>query len=341
MANSKIYRDDDASLKYLEDKTVSIIGYGNQGRAQALNMRDSGVEDIIVGNIQDESWEQAEKDGFDVYEISEASEKGDIVFMLIPDEVAPEVYRGKIKENLEEHNVLHFASGYNITYSFIEPPENVDVTMVAPRMIGETVRGLYEKGDGAPALFAVNQDSSGDAKEIALAISKAIGATRSGTIEGTFEMETKTDLLSEQGLIPVFISALMAKYEVELGEGIPPELILTEEYLSREIAHIFEQMAKKGILGQLPLHSRTSQYGTLSRLDEIKEGETESLDFDSIKKFMKKQMNKIDTGKFAREWSSEQEHDRPSFKRLYNKYENSDFIEDEQETMEKLGLKEE
>lgn len=339
MSNVNLYYNEDASLAHLDGRTLAIIGYGNQGRAQALNMRDSGVEDIIVGNIKDESWEQAEGDGFEVYTISEAAQRADIIFMLVPDEVTPEVYESEIEENLEEGEVLNFASGYNITYGFVQPPEHVDVTLIAPRMIGEMVRELYKEGDGAPALLAVDQDHSGDAKEIALAIGKAIGATRSGVIEGTFEMETKSDLLTEQGLMPIFFNALLAKHELEVGEGFPPELVLTEEYLSREMAYIFEQMAKKGILGQMPLHSRTSQYGQLSRIDEIREGELE-LDYETIKRFMKKQLNNIDTGRFAREWSTEQEQGRPSLKRLYKKYRKFDFIQDEEKTMRRLGLKE-
>ncbi|KXA92202.1 ketol-acid reductoisomerase [candidate division MSBL1 archaeon SCGC-AAA259E19] len=340
MTGTNIYYDSDASLDYLEDRTIAIIGYGNQGRAQALNMRDSGVKDIIVGNIEDESWKQAEDDGFQICSISEAAERGDVLFVLVPDEVAPDVFESEILDNLEENDVLNFASGYNITFDFIQPHDYVDVTMVAPRMIGETVRELYKDGDGAPALLAVNQDYSGKASEISLAIAKAIGATRSGAIEGTFEMEMKSDLLTEQGLFPIILNALMAKHEIEIEEGFPPELILTEEYLSREIAHIFEEMAKRGVLGQMPLHSRTSQYGQLSRTDQIYEGES-NLDYEMIRFFMKKQLNNIDTGEFAREWSSEQKHGRSGLKRLYKKYRESKFIEDEQKTMKRLGLKEE
>lgn len=339
MSETNIYYDSDASLDYLRNRNMAVIGYGNQGRAQALNMRDSGVENIIVGNIKDESWDQAEEDGFQVYSISEAAERGDVLFILVPDEVAPDVFESEILDNLEENDVLNFASGYNVTFDFIRPPDYVDVTMVAPRMIGDTVRGLYKDGDGAPALLAVNQNHSGKARKIALAIAKAIGSTRSGVIEGTFEMETKCDLLTEQGLFPVILNALMAKHELEIEEGLPPELVLTEEYLSREIAYIFEEMAKRGVLGQMPLHSRTSQYGQLSRTDQIYEGESK-LDYGTIRSFMKEQLNKIDTGKFAREWSTEQEHGRPSFKRLYKKYRDSKFIKDEQRTMERLGLKE-
>lgn len=336
-----IYYEGDGDLSVLEDKTIAIIGYGNQGRAQGMNMMESGIDDIIVGNIKDESWDQAEEDGFDVYTIEEASKKADIIFMLLPDEVAPEVYRDEIEPHLEEGNVLNFASGYNITYGLIEPPEYVDVVMIAPRMIGSMVRELYKKGSGAPSFLAVNQDYSGEAEDIAVALGEGIGSTRSGIIKGTFDMETKSDLLMEQGLIPLFLNAMIAKYELEVEEGVPPEAALLELYLSKEMGYIFEVMAEQGILGQMPLHSQTSQYGQLSRTDELKEGEADEVDYDDIKAFMKRQLNNISTGHFAREWSSEQEMGYPAFKRLFDKYEKSDFIQDEQMTMEKLGLKDE
>lgn len=338
---TNIYYDEDGDLSLLDNRTIAVIGYGNQGRSQALNLRDSGVEDVIVGNIKDESWEQAEEDGFDVYTISEAASKADVLFILIPDEIAPKVYESEIKPNLEEGNVLNFASGYNITYDFIEPPEFVDVVMVAPRMVGKMVRDLYEEGDGAPSFLAVEQDYSGEAKDIAIALAKGIGSTKAGVIEVTFDMETKSDLLSEQGLIPLIFNAFIAKYQIEVEEGLPPEAALLELYLSREMAQTLDEMAKMGILGQLPLHSRTSQYGQLSRTDDLVEGRAEDLNLSEMKEYMKKQLDKIDNGNFAREWTTEQETGYPSLKRLYKKYWNSDFIKDEQKTMEKLGLKEE
>ncbi len=276
---------------------------------------------------------------FEVYSIPKAVRKSDVILLVVPDEVAPEVYAADIQGNLEEGDVINFASGYNITYDYIAPPGYVDVTLVAPRMIGEMVGELYLNGESAPALLAVAQDHSGEAKEVALALSKAIGATRSGVVEGTFAMETKTDLLTEQGLMPIFLNALMAKYEIEMEEGLPPEIILTEEYLSREMSYIFDLMAKRGVMGQMPLHSRTSQYGQLSRTEEILEGKSD-LGYRGIRKFMRKQMDKIDSGDFAREWSTEQQNGRPRLKELYEKFSSSDFIKDEKRTMRRLGLKE-
>ena len=249
--SQKIYQDGDADLAVLQGKTIAIIGYGNQGRSQALNMRDSGLKEVIVGSIEDESWKQAEADGFAVHSIKEASQKGDILFILLPDEVAPDIYREEIEPGLKKGDVLNFASGYNITFGEIEPPDGVDVIMVAPRMIGAVVRELYERGKGAPAFLAVERDYSGQAKDIALALSKGIGATRAGVIEVTFDMETKMDLLSEQAIGPIIFAAMMAKYELEIAEGIPPAAVLMELYLSGELSHVFGLMAKRGIVTQV------------------------------------------------------------------------------------------
>ena len=339
MSKDYIFTDEDADLSILKERIIAIIGYGNQGRAQALNMKESGIEDLIVGNIEDQSWEQAKEDGFTIYSIPEAAEKADIIFYLIPDEVQPEVYESDIEPHLEEGDVLNFASGYNITYDLIEPPEYVDVVMIAPRMIGSMVRRLYKEGDGAPSFLAIDQDYSGNAKDTALALGKGIGSTRSGVIEiDSFALETKSDLLMEQGLFPLFMNTMMAKYELEVEEGMPPEAALLELYLSKEVAYIFEEMAQQGIMEQMPLHSQTSQYGQLSRMDEIFEGESEEIDYEAIKEFMGRQLRNIDNGKFAREWSTEQKMGYPSFNRIFEKYENSEMVREEQKAIEQLGL---
>lgn len=252
--------------------------------------------------------------------------------MLLPDEVAPDIYQEKISPHLEENNTVNFASGYNITYSFIKPADYLDIIMVAPRMIGDLVRELYKEGDGAPSMIGIDQDYSGQAKETALALSKGIGSTRSGVIDGTFEMETKIDLLTEQALIPLFFNAMAAKYEIEREEGIPPEVILLEQYLSQEMAHIFEIMGKEGFINQLPLHSQTSQYGQMSK--------TEAYDREPMKEYMREQLRAIKNGSFAREWTNEQQAGYPMFNRLYKEFNETEMIQKEQETIEKLGLRE-
>lgn len=325
-----IHYEEDADLATLEDETVAVIGYGNQGRSQALNLRDSGVADVIVGNRADDSRERAREDGFEAYSMEAATDRADIVLFLIPDEVMPEVFEETIRPALEPGDAISFASGYNITYEFITPPSDVDVIMIAPRMIGPAVRETYESGEGAPALVAVEQDASGRAWDRTLALAKGIGATRSGAIESSFDQETMVDLLSEQAMGPILFNAMLAKYEVELEAGIPPEIILTELYLSGEAAHTRQKMAEMGLVGQLSVHSQTSQYGQLSRSREV--------DREPLREFMREQLENIQDGSFAREWDREQAAGYPSFTRLMEAAWESPLIQDEQRTMERLGL---
>jgi len=329
--NTTVYYEDDANLSALEDRVIAVIGYGNQGRAQARNLADSGVDDIIVGNRKDSSWDQAQEDGFDVYTMDEAAGRADVIFFLIPDEVQPEVYEEQIEPNLDPGDIINFASGYNISYDFIQPDIDVDVIMVAPRMIGTLVRELFEEGRGAPAFMAVEQDASGQAQDVALGIAHGIGATRSGVIEGDFEMETVTDLMTEQALFPIFVHALMAKYEVEREAGLPAEAVIMEQYLSREMAYIFERAATEGLIEQLSLHSQTSQYGQLTGI--------EAFDGSPIREYMEEILRQIQTGEFATEWTLEQQAGYPTMKKLRKKYSDTEMIETEQATLDKFGLR--
>ncbi len=325
-----VYHDADADLSVLSDRTIAVVGYGNQGRAQALNLRDSGVSDVLVGNRADESREQAREDGFEAFDIAGAVSRADVVFLLIPDEVAPAVYEEAIEPNLSSGDLVNFASGFNVTYGYIEPADDVDVVLLAPRMIGTMVRDLYTRGRGAPALFAVHQDATGEAHEVGLGLAKGIGATRSGVVESTFAVETTTDLMSEQALFPLFAHAIMAKYRVEVEAGVPPEVALLESYLSREMAYIFEQAATKGMIEQLLLHSRTSQYGQLKGL--------ESFDPEPMVAYMRDRLDAIQSGAFAEEWRAEQREGTPHLDELFERYRQSAFVQREQETMETLGL---
>ncbi|MEJ5376620.1 MAG: ketol-acid reductoisomerase [bacterium] len=303
-----IYYDADARLEILKDKTMGIIGYGNQGRAQALNMRDSGVGNIIVGGIKDQYLDLAAQEGFETASVEEASERADIIFLLIPDEVAPEVYQKSIGPRLKKGAALNFASGYNITFGFIVPEPTLDVIMVAPRMIGEGVRQCYLKGEGFPSFVAVEQDATGNAKQIALAIAKAIGSTRRGAIEVSFRQETLMDLMAEQATWPLIFSVLTEVFHFQVEQGIPEEAVLMELYVSKEPAVMLEKMADMGLFRQMPLHSHTSQYGQLSRFKEV--------DKNYIRNFIQKQFENILSGGFASEWRSEQEKGLPLFKRL-------------------------
>ncbi|MDD3289870.1 MAG: ketol-acid reductoisomerase [Eubacteriales bacterium] len=305
---SKIYYDKDGDLAFVTNKTIAIIGYGNQGRSQALNMRDSGVKNIVIGSVRDESWTQANEDGFPVYSIAEASKMADIIFILIPDEVAPKIYSDEIEPNLKAGDVLNFSSGYNITYGFITPQKDVDVIMVAPRMIGKGVRETYENGTGFPTFVVVQQDASGQAKEIAIGLAKALGSTKAGAIEVTFNDETYLDLMSEQAVWPLIMNVINEAFKLFIEKGHSPEAILTELYLSKEPAVMMEKMADVGLFKQLPMHSRTSQYGQLSRFGKV--------DPAPIRKFLEDQYENIVNGGFAREWAAVMEDGMKEYEML-------------------------
>ncbi len=294
---SQVFYDEDGNLEIVQDKVVAIIGYGNQGRSQALNMRDSGVKHIIVGSRKDDSYAQANEDGFQVYSIAEASKKADIIFLLIPDEVAPELYNSQIAPNLVAGNVVNFSSGYNITYNHIIPDSGIDVILVAPRMIGKGVREKFVSNEGFPSFVAVHQDATGIAWDIALALAKAIGSTKRGAIEVTFNDETYLDLMAEQAIWPLIYSVFTEAFKLEVAKGHPEAAVLMELYLSKEPAVMMEKAADVGFFKQMPFHSNTSQYGQLigfSRTDK-----------EVIRSFITSQYEKIASGEFAENWDTE------------------------------------
>lgn len=311
MEKTKVYRDGDANLAYLEGKSIGIIGYGNQGRAQALNMRDSGVRSIIVGSVSDNSAEQAVGDGFEVHTITDTAARSDILFLLLPDEVLPELYASSIAPNLKDGVVLNFASGYNITYKHIVPPRDADVILLGPRMIGRGVRDLYVSGKGFPAVLAIHQDHSGMALEITLALAKAIGATRSGVYRITFDQETYVDLFSEQAVWPLIYHVMVEAFNCHLANGIPFEVSLLELYISREAAFMLEKAAEVGLFGQMPYHSRTSQYGQMLNFERISP--------DMISGYMSKVMAEIKDGTFDAQWQKEQSDKAVNFERMQDK----------------------
>lgn len=305
---AKIYQDSDVDMAVLSGKRLAVLGYGNQGRAQALNLRDSGL-DVIVGNREDEYRERASADGFDVGTISAAAEAGDVLLMLIPDEEQPGVYESEIKEHLRARKVLCFASGYNIYYQKIEVPAGVDVIMVAPRMIGQAVRQLYQKGLGFPCLVAGQGRSGGGAMSIALAVAKGIGATRLGAFASSFEEETLIDLFAEQMLWPGIIRLCLLYFDKLVANGCDAEVVATELHLSGEFVEIAKAMISEGFFEQLKLHSQTSQYGQLSRAGRvIPEGIEQQADMI---------MDEIRSGKFAQEWQAEQAKGKPTLKKLH------------------------
>jgi ketol-acid reductoisomerase len=303
-----IYKDHDADLQCLQGRTIAIIGYGNQGRAQALNMRDTGIRNILIGTTKPPSEHRARKDGFPVLSVAEASRQADILFVLVPDEVMPAICREQIEPGLAPGKLLNFASGYNVTFRLIVPPPSVDVVMLAPRMIGDGVRNLFLSGEGYPAFVAVHQDATGRAKPTVLALAKAIGATKKGAIEVTFKDETMLDLLAEQAIWPLIMAVLIEAFRFETEKGHPVEASLMELYLSKEHAYMLEKMAEVGLFKQMPYHSHTSQYGQLSRY--------ETLDKSFIRQTLEKAYAFIESGGFAEEWKREQAAGLPEYNRL-------------------------
>lgn len=294
----KVWKDSDASMKFLEGKTAAILGYGNQGRAQALNLRDSGAA-VIIGNRDDEYRKQAEEDGFSPMEISEAADAGDFLFILTTDESQPLIWDEQIAPGLRKEKVLVWASGYNVAYDLVTLPSDVDVVMVAPRMTGNMVRQLFTKGKGAIAQVAVHQDASGDAWQNMLAAAKGIGCTRGGAFDSSFREEAEMDLFAEQVIWAGLTAWFVECFEIGVEAGFSPELMVLELYASGEASEIFGHMAKNGFFKQMANHSTTSQYGTLSRGPDF------------ITEEMKKRGRRIlrediKGGKFVEEWSIEQ-----------------------------------
>jgi len=324
---AKIYRDKDADLAVLKDKTIAFIGYGNQGRSQALNMRDSDLK-VTVGNIKDRYSDQAKQDGFEVLEIAEATKRANVICVLVPDEITPAIFEEQIEPNLEEKDVLCFASGYNIFYKYIVPPSFVDVVLLAPRMIGKMVRDLYLEGSGAMTLIGVALDSSGRAKQIVLSLAKAIGATRVGAIESSFEEETKVDLFGEQVSGGKLFMARLA-FEVLVEAGCSPEVALLELYASGEGIAGQKAIVEQGLWNQLKLHSPTSQYGKLTVGSRLVNDDT--------KRLLKSIMKNIENGSFAREWTLEQEISKKKFKSLWENGLKHPMLKAEDELYRLLG----
>jgi len=343
MGTAKLYYKENADFELIRGKTIAIIGYGNQGRSQALNLRDTFREEkidskVIVGSRADESKKKAMEEGFSVYEISEACQKAEIIFMLLPDEIMPEVFKSTIKLELKEGDALVFGSGYCVSYKLLDLPDFVDVILVAPRMGGKEVRDLFVTEGGFPSLIGVAQDATGAAMDRVITLSSAIGSGNgesSVSIEVTFMQETISDLLSEQFLGPLISVAMRAKYELDLSCGIPPEAALMELHLSGEWATIFKRMMEIGMVAQLPMHSLTSQYGQLSRANELSQ-RSHGLSFDAIKKYGEEKLQEITSGKFVEEWEKDKQRNYASYETLFEEAKNSPMIREEQKLLKTL-----
>ncbi|EIJ79078.1 ketol-acid reductoisomerase [Bacillus methanolicus PB1] len=299
---AKMYYNGDANEQYLNAKKVAVIGYGSQGHAHAQNMRDSGV-DVVIGIRKGKSWEKAEQDGFKVYSVAEATAAADVVMILLPDELQPKVYKEEIEPNLT-NQALMFAHGFNIHFNQIVPPENCDVLLVAPKGPGHLVRRTYQEGAGVPALFAIYQDVSGKAKELALAYAKAIGSLRAGALETTFKEETETDLFGEQAVLCGGLTSLVkAGFETLTEAGYQPELAYFE--CLHELKLIVDLMYEGGLAGMRYSISDTAQWGDFVSGPRVVN--------DQVKQEMKAVLKDIQEGKFAKGWILENQANRPVF----------------------------
>lgn len=304
---AKIYYNKDADLKVLKGKRVAVVGYGIQGRAQSLNLRDSGLEVVLGLNFKDETWKRAKADKMKIMSIPDAVKNADIVMMLIPDEVQKSVYDKDVAPYLKEDMALDFAHGFNIHFKRIVPPKNIDVIMVAPKGPGALVRETFLAGIGVPALIAVYQDHSGNAKRIALALAKGLMATSRGVIETTFKEETETDLFGEQVDLCGGSSALIkTSFDVLVEAGYQPEIAYFE--VLHELKLIIDLVQKGGIEGMWDGVSNTAEYGGRTRGGVIID--------DRTKETMKDTLRDIQSGKFAAEWVAEHDAGMPTLTRL-------------------------
>jgi ketol-acid reductoisomerase len=304
---SSMFYDDDADLGKLDGKTVAIIGYGSQGHAHALNLKDSGVEVVVGLRADSRSVDKAQAHGLRVLEPADAASLGDVVMMLVPDELHRQVWESGVQDGVAPGNLLMFGHGFSIHYGEIVPPPEVDVALVAPKGPGHLVRRQYLEGSGVPGLVAVEQDASGDALQIALAYAKGIGCTRGGVIETTFKDETETDLFGEQAVLCGGVTELVrAGYETLTDAGYDPRLAYFE--CLHELKLIVDLMYEKGISGMRYSISNTAEYGDMTRGKRIIS--------DATRQAMKEILGEIQSGAFAREWIAENRAGQESFKRM-------------------------
>ncbi|MFN6181476.1 MAG: ketol-acid reductoisomerase, partial [Dolichospermum sp.] len=290
---ARMYYDEDANLDLLAGKTVAIIGYGSQGHAHALNLKDSGVNVIVGLYPGSKSTAKAEAAGLTVKNVADAAKAADFIMILLPDEVQKTIYKTEIEPNLEAGNVLAFAHGFNIHFAQVIPPADVDVVMVAPKGPGHLVRRTYEQGQGVPALFAVYQDATGKARDRAMAYARGIGGTRAGILETTFREETETDLFGEQAVLCGGLSALIkAGFETLVEAGYQPELAYFE--CLHEVKLIVDLVVEGGLATMRDSISNTAEYGDYTRGPRVVTSQT--------KAEMKKILSEIQSGQFAREF---------------------------------------
>lgn len=313
---TKVLYENDINATILQGKKIAIIGYGSQGHAHALNLRESGY-DVVVGLRPGRSEQKAKEDGFTVLPVADATKDADIVMILLPDETQAAVFKNEIKPNLKEGAALAFAHGFNIHFSQIVPPENVDVFLVAPKGPGHLVRRTYEEGAGVPALYAVYQDVTGNARDLALAYAQGIGSARAGVIETTFREETETDLFGEQAVLCGGLTSLIkAGFETLVEAGYQPEVAYFE--CLHEMKLIVDLLYEGGLANMRYSVSDTAQWGDFVSGPRVINEETKAR--------MKEILAEVQSGEFAKEWIIENQTNRPRFNAI-NAMENEHLIE--------------
>lgn len=292
----KKYYDNDCNLELLKNKTIAIIGYGSQGHAHAQNLKDSGLNVVVGLNENSKSWDKVKENNLEVMKVEEAAKLGDIVMILVPDEVSADVYENEIRDNLEEGNTLMYAHGFNIHYGFVQPPKNVNVCMVAPKGPGHKVRSSYLENQGVPSLIAVYQDYTKDAKDIALAYASGLGAGRAGILETTFKEETETDLFGEQAVLCGGVTELMKMgFETLVEAGYSPEMAYFE--CVHEMKLIIDMIIEGGFANMRNSISNTAEYGDYYAGKKIITEDT--------KESMKELLNDVQDGTFASRFMTE------------------------------------
>ena len=304
---AKMYYDSDADSALFDGKTIAIVGYGSQGHAHALNLHDSGVNVIVGLHEGSNSRTKVKEDGLEVASVDEAAKQSDVIMVLCPDTTQPDVYKNSIEPNLLPGKTLMFAHGFNIHYDAIVPPEGVDVSMVAPKAPGHRMREIYTKDSGVPGLLAIHQDASGNAHGIGLAYARGVGCTRAGVLDTTFKEETETDLFGEQAVLCGGVAALVkAAFETLVEAGYQPESAYFE--CMHELKMIVDLFYQGGMEYMRYSISDTAEYGDYTRGPVVID--------ERVKENMRKVLDQVQDGTFAREWITENDEGRPTFDRL-------------------------